>query len=434
MKRNALSALPALSALVLFLAASPMPANAQYEVVPVSTQDANGPGGILYCLPQNSFRVELVVEKTTWERGLYSDYAEQLLKLPAIRENSVSYQIKEIRLHQRALPDPSQTFRVEGTRLPALELSPEGILLGVNPPEPLPGPLPGHPAPALPQPVPEKGPRKGKPERPRPVSSRTGSFAPVAGLNASKRFDTLVTRRRLDSLTIVEKILQPRIDQKSLFDQAREVAGQILKIRNDQSDLLSGLQEVAYPQGTIQFMYRQLQKNEKQLLECFTGTCIQEEIRYSFDITPERGRAAYPIAFFSPEEGIERIPSGQEEALDSGNDVLLLLLEPLPRMDTENEPAPASPRKGSAPKETPAGGFCYRVPAKVKARIGLNGEILEEKDLFVAQWGSTVKLPVLEGYRMELHKESGALLYLGKPQASFPPQEAPSPGNKPRRQ
>lgn len=386
--------------LAFFLAATSfLAAMAQYDVRPVSQQDPDGGTGLTYCLPQNAFRIEITVEKTIRERGIYSDYADQLLKLPAIKENCTTYEIKGIRIHTFAYPDPDRTYRIDGYGIPALNLSPEGFLLGVNS-----GMEPTLPKPAHPVPEPEKN-------RPGRLPKSDGSFAPVTDLNASKRFDTLVFHRSNDTMTVIEKILKPRIDEKSLFEQARKMADQILKIQNDQADLLSGLQEVAYPEGTLKFMYRQLERNERRFLDCFTGTVRKERLDYASDIFLQQGKDTYPIVFFSPEEGIEHIEGDIEGEHRSDTDILYLKLEILPGSlhgKEGNRPTPTKEGK------TPPKGFAYRIPARVKAEIRYNGQTMKQENTFVAQWGEVRRLPLLDGYTIRFHKETGALQYVGK--------------------
>lgn len=374
-----------------------LPLYGQYSVHKVeNTGDTwfEGSAGLYYCLPQNTLEVEITVEKTYLERGIYSDYAEQLLKLPAIKTDKTLYTIKEIRIHTLRKADPAQTYKVEGPDFPSLRLSPEGILSGVNLPDAKMMP-PAKPMPACGEDAPEKV------NNPHPDAR--ADFAPVAALNASRRFDTVVVRHKSDTATVIEKILTPRIDVKNLFEQARTMADQILKIRKNQSDLLSGLQEVPYPEGTLKFMYQQLESNEHRLLECFTGTMRKEDLRYKFEVVPQEGKTSYAVAYFSPEAGIEKMSGESGDNLD----VLSLQLTPLPSMTAEET-------------DKAAAGFAFRVPAKVKAEILYNGDVLSRREVFVSQWGYVRTLPPLAGYRIKLHESTGALQVFEKIDPSAP--------------
>lgn len=378
---------------------------AQYAVYPADAAPEKAvEKGLFYSLPQNGFEITLIIEETSLERGIYSDYAEQLLKLSAIKENTTRYKIKEVRIRNTAYPDPERTFYVQGNRLPSLLLNKNGILKGVN--------IPFETACMR-----DKKPHE-KPQPPRTdgnVSSSEqlpgvyGSFVPVADLNIKARFDTIVTQRKGDTTLIIEKILRPRIDEKSLSEQARKMADLIFKIRSEKANLLYGLQEVPYPAGTLEFMYRQLETNERRYLDCFTGTVHQKDLRRTFRIMPQTGKTDYPIAIFSPEEGLIEIA---DTAVKNSEDLLMLHLSALPFAGEESVALQATQRISAA-----ASGFYYLIPRKMQALLHYNGSILHHTEVFVAQWGECLQLPVRDGYRIKLNPENGSLLYFGLPQA-----------------
>lgn len=410
---------------VLFLSCLASPAIAQYSVsrVPGSGQTSTE-NGIFYSLPKNYYRITVEVEETHLQRGIYSDYAEQLLKLPSIKEDQTLYQIRKIDIHTLALPDPEQTFFVKGPQIPSLNLNSQGILKTVN------GNLekaPGEHKQGIPEPdgQPGRHPAKGKrtqgnipPSTPVPHQGERldtrAPYTPVASLNVNQRFDTVVHRYQTDTLLIVEKILKPRIDEKSLSEQARKVASQILKIQADQADLLSGLQEVAYPASTMEFMYRQMGKNVRQYLDCFTGTMRTEIRSYEFYVRPIGKETQYAVAFFSPESGLEKTDSPSMNHFDSDTDLLVFEIEP------EHEQNIDSLGKTiSANTENPDG-FFYRIPLQAQARIRLNGEELCIKNIPVAQWGKVFSLPIRKEYILKLNTKTGAIRYFGLPDGVLP--------------
>lgn len=381
---------------------------AQYAVHPVDAAPAKTTEkGLFYSLPQNGFEIRLTIEETCLERGIYSDYAEQMLKLSAIKENTTMYRIKEVRIRNTAYPDPERTFCVQGNRIPSLSLSKDGILKGVNLPFETAWPQKkarpdAHPAAA---PVAD-----GIPDS-ELLPDVSGSFVPVADLNIRARFDTVVSQRQVDSVLIIEKILRPRVDEKSLSEQARKMADLILKIRSEKANLLYGLQEVPYPAGTLEFMYRQLESNERRYLNCFTGTVGKKEICRTFFITPQAGQKEYPIALFSAEYGLEEI---EEAGLYPTEDLLVLQLTPLPFAGEQAVDFQAS-QKTSA-----ASGFYYLIPRRMRAGIRYNGSELETSEVFVAQWGECLPLPIRDNYRIILDPRNGSLLYFGAPQENGP--------------
>ena len=100
-----------------------MPSQAQYEVYPANarierqqppksqaSEASQSEAALFYCLPQNDIRIKILIDKTTYTRGLYSDYAEQMLKLPAFPDKEESYRLEKIELYAEAVPDPSQVY------------------------------------------------------------------------------------------------------------------------------------------------------------------------------------------------------------------------------------------------------------------------------------------------------------------------------------
>lgn len=372
---------------------------AQYAVYPASVRLAKpSENALFYSLPQNSYQIRIEIEETVSKRGIYSDYAEKMLKLPAIKESTVNYKIKNISIKTLAHPDPTQVYGVQGN-LPALSLSPDGILQGVN--------ISGHKngSNRLSPTDEHKGTHRhgSRLEGPADTESKPVAALPVADLNIRQKFDTMVRVHRSDTMTVIEKILRPVVDEKSLAEQARKMADLIFKLQSDKAELLSGLQEVAYPAGTMEFMYRQMEQNERNYLDCFTGTVHKQTVSYTFEVSPQANITEYPLAMFSPEYGIE--PANTEEPTE---DHLVLRLSPLPFAGT----AAAGFQKENTSKEK-AGGFYYRLPRKAKASIIYDGNEIESREVFVAQWGEILQLPVRSGYRLQMDGKSGGLIYFG---------------------
>lgn len=408
--------------------------HAQYRVYPADArieqaqpQKGSKPvpdqGGatLFYCLPQNSIHVKVILCKTTHTKGLYSNYAEQLLKLPAFPDCQESFRIEKIEMQTEAIPDPGQVFCVQGVRLPRMEMSPDGILLSVNRNEP-----DAAPGPRSPQPSGGTDPEAGSQDpgghsrlRPRPLphESIPGHGAlPVADMNASRRFDTLVKEYRTDTALVIEKILQPVMDQKSLSEQARKMAEKIFKIQADQADLLSGMQEVAYPSGTMKFMYRKLEDTKRRLIEYFTGTFQTERIECEIRVQPQQGTYTYGIAYFSPENGLEILDQEEQvQAFENQDELLVLQLRPLPGIG--GQAAGFENRNRQDSKDD--AGFRYRIPAKVEASLMLDGKEAAHGDFFIPQWGQTFCLPSTN-CRIALDPETGALRSYEELPASHP--------------
>lgn len=379
--------------------------SAQYAVYPASQRlEKPGENALFYSLPQNSYLLSVEIEETVLTRGIYSDYAEKLLKLPAIKENSSSYRIKDVKIKTLAHPDPQQIYGVQGNRIPALRLTPEGILIGVNTPMAFDKHKPDN--------KPEERRHPDMPENQEPrADAPLATALPVADLNIRQKFDTIIRQHQTDTTTVIEKILRPVVDEKSLAEQARKMADQILKLQADKAELLSGLQEVAYPAGTMEFMYRQMERNERRYLDCFTGTMQTKKHSYTFEVEIAGDKCVYPVAFFAPETGLEKMDEETAGLLDNGaseEDVLVFKLTPL---SYGGETAGEFQERNT--DKSKAGGFYYRIPRLATAQVLLNNEEIARKEVFVAQWGKALQLPVRDRYGIRINGKSGGLLFFG---------------------
>ena len=112
-----------------------IPLMAQTKVVKKNAVKANN-FGITYSLPKTSLVVEAEVTKVTCKAGPYYQYAEKYLGVKeVIAEDAVYYELGKVRLINRGLPDPDNTYIVEfkpGTVAPYAYLTEEGLLCSIN--------------------------------------------------------------------------------------------------------------------------------------------------------------------------------------------------------------------------------------------------------------------------------------------------------------
>lgn len=410
-KYGLLSGLLSLTALCL----SP-DARAQYTVESVQGVTETPMGrGLFYYLPQNGIELRLTVEKTTYKKGIYGDYAAKLLGIDNyIKEEKSVYKIVSAELRNTVQPDPQQQFCIYASRadqFPAVSLSPDGILASVN-----------HPKPCLQRMGANNGvlPRQGGEHR-----SSIGSLgvkAPFADLNVYEKYDTTYVEEWKDTTRVLRTVLTPVVEAKSLAQKAEEIANLIIESKKYRIDLLTGLQEVNYAPQTIQFMYDHLLQIENEYMESFTGVISRSESHYSFRIDIGDTTTCYPVAIFDAQNGIRPItPDERAMVKPNDEDVLCIQLSPLPYAGDQALICEQS--RLDLKKPTPKG-IHYRQPQAVTAQVRLGAQPLQQADLFVAQWGDVLVLPVVKGAMIQLDPTTGALLYMGHP---FEPSEPRRP-------
>ncbi len=410
-KYGLLSGLFSLTALCLSPAA-----HAQYTVESVQGVTETPMGrGLFYYLPQNGIELRLTVEKTTYKKGIYGDYAAKLLGIDNyIKEEKSVYKIVSAELRNTVQPDPQQQFCIYAARadqFPDLSLSPDGILASVN-----------HPKPSLHRMAATDGlrPRQGGEHR-----SSIGSLgvkAPFADLNVYEKYDTTYVEEWKDTTRVLRTVLTPVVEAKSLAQKAEEIANLIIESKKYRIDLLTGLQEVNYAPQTIQFMYDHLLQIENEYMESFTGVISRSEAHYTFRIDIGDTTTRYPVAFFNAQNGIQPITPDELALVKPGDeDVLCIQLSPLPYAGDQALICEQS--RLDLKKPTPKG-IHYRQPQAVTAQVRLGAQPLQQTDLFVAQWGDVLVLPVVKGAMIQLDPTTGALLYMGRP---FEPAEPRHP-------
>jgi hypothetical protein len=251
---------------------------AQINVFHVNEQlDLSEKHGFFYSLPQTVFRVELVVEKTEYNAGPYAPYAEEYLGLQnVVKYDFSNYKIIDVKLGTTAVPDPEQFYFVElGDKLSKkdkellLAFSEAGLISGIN--EGMKGDEKLLMGSTL------------KETEDTPV----GYFRYSAERNLYEKFDTLIQRVVVDTVTVEKIHINRNLEEKSSENKAMEIAEKITQIRESKYNLISGYQEIPYEAASLTFMSRQLKEMEDEYLSLFTGVTIKKTLNYKFFVNPD---------------------------------------------------------------------------------------------------------------------------------------------------
>lgn len=385
--------------------------HAQYTVESVQGATETPMGrGLFYYLPQNGIELQVTVEKTTYKKGIYGDYAAKLLGIDNyIKEDKSVYKIVSAELRNTVQPDPQQQYCIYANRadhFPSVSLSPEGVLATVNHPRP---PLMQTASRALPTASSAATPHRAH----RSSIGSLGVKAPFADLNVYEKYDTTYVEEWVDTTRVLRTVLTPVVEAKSLAQKAEEIANLIIESKKYRIDLLTGLQEVNYAPQTIQFMHDNLLQIENEYMESFTGIISRSEEQFTFRIDISDTTTRYPVAFFDDRNGLLPIEAGDMALIrPEDEDVLCVKLSPLPYAGDQALICEQS--RLDLKKPTPKG-IHYRQPQAVNAQVHWGPQLLRQADLFVAQWGDVLVLPVVKGAMILLDPTTGALLYMGRP-------------------
>ena len=335
-----------------------LPLVAQTKVVKKNAVKANN-FGITYSLPKTSLIVEAEVTKVTCKAGPYYQYAEKYLAVQdAIAEDAVYYELGKVRLINRGVPDPDNTYIVEfkpGTVAPYAYLTEEGLLCSINT---------------------EYVPAEEKAEK-KAVAAKQGAA---------------------QNSVLSEELLMAG----STARQAEVAAKHIYRIRESRMDILTGEADNLPPDGeAMKLVIQQLEAQEQTLSHLFTGTTEKTTDLYEVSIIPSDELDKEVIFRFSKQLGIV-------DADDLGGAPVYMSL-------IATERAPQLEPKEAEKKEKSLKGIIYNVPGKAKVEITMGKRTLYKGEAQITQFGTQEGLaPVMfedkkAPVKISFYPETGAI-------------------------
>lgn len=317
-----------------------VPLYAQTKVVKKSAAKSNN-FGITYSLPKTTLIINAELVKVTSKAGPYYKYAEKYLGVKdAVTEDNVYYELGKLTVENKGIPDPDNTFIVEfkaGTTAPYACLTEEGLICTIN------------------------------------AEYENGTSAAIPAKKNPQGTETA------DASVYTEELLMAG----SVSKQAEVAAKQIYRIRESRMNILTGEADNVPPDGeAMKLVIKQLEDQEKALMNLFVGTKTLENSVYSTTIVP-MGDIEKDVLFrFSRLLGIVK-------ADDLGGTPVYLSLKAIER-------APELDPKEAAKKEKSMKGIIYNVPGKAELDITMNKKSLFKGEVQVVQFGTQENLaPVM---------------------------------------
>ncbi|MCK9339703.1 MAG: DUF4831 family protein [Bacteroidales bacterium] len=258
MKRFALLSLIVLSSLFSF---------SQKNVVPLPADSGMATTGnyFYYALPKTAFKVDVVVNKTTQMKGYYGEYAEKLLGLTnIIKQNKTYFELKSVHIESIILPDENFQYAVELSNCQVKNGALAQIYAYRD---------------SLSQQVTESS-----------YTVQTTAipdfFRYYSDLSYMDKENSYVETQIIDGVVRQVPATTTQKVTKTDEQKALQAADFIAKIRDDRYAILTGEQEVAYSKEAIEELVNQLNNLEKNYIQLFTGFTINDEIHYSWVVSP----------------------------------------------------------------------------------------------------------------------------------------------------
>ena len=377
---------PILLVLLLFCSCS-------YKVTQVKGRPSqNLKGGIFYSLPKTKIRVAVTFEHTDFDMAPYADYAEKYLGIEV--DDSRAWNISEVDITAVAEPDPDYFYYVEPRFSDiSVQVSPKGLLKSIN----------------------SNFSEIDNADDYRIEQVNQTNIAEylysTANYNLYEHVDTLYARSGVSGNE--EKVMLVRSSvEKSDEQRAEETAKQITEIQQKKMEILYGEYESSYNENALTFVYSSLDREEKRLLQLFTGA--KTTVTKVFYVEPEVSKVVVDdqiveLFRFSPQNGI--VDSTDEEAVPIYcNLTIENSLRAVSRYAKGKPVRTSGGRKKSSRTSTSA--FKYRIPEVVRVSF-ITPSFTKQKTIKVSQYGTVVELPARK-VEAVFDSKTGELQYLRK--------------------
>ena len=291
---------------------------------------------IVYYMPETQVEVELEYEQIEQKKGPFSAFAEEFLGIDdIIEQDEVNYQLCNAKLSTRTQADYSRAYKIVAQNnidMQLLSMTDKGLLYGYN----------------VEQEKPSSKPNNKKAEK-----------CPVCK-------------------PMAPPYTEDQMKAQTLRQMAESIAKQIFRLRETRFYLLAG--EVDNPPAdgkAMQLVLKELDEQEQQLVELFSGSRTVTKKHHNILFTPETSEEK-SIIYFSESEGIvaEDNATGTAVVLD-----IKARKQVLGACTT-------TPDK-KAPK---ASQIYYNLPGTCELSLYYRSRKLAERQVTVAQFGVAVPL------------------------------------------
>lgn len=331
-------------------------------------------GGVVYSLPRTGIRIMVEVSQEKFFHGPYNEFALKYLGIKnAPASDAEVWKITDLKMETFGEPDPSEMHKASGSAASMLNLTDDGVLIGIN--------------------------STAKSET---RKTCTSVFTPDIELPRE-----IWPEMSMHSFFVGKDSTNQGSDKLKSFEQkAAEAASDILNMRIRKALILEADDNPLPPDGTAyQVTVDELNKIIGDYESLFIGKSYKSVHKYVFEVVPDAKASKALVAFrFSATDGI--LP----ESNVSGKPVMLELD---PNLDlVRNGEQKAAPLPG----ETSNNGLFYRTPGIVVARLLFGSDVIAQARLSMAQFGVVTALPdgLTNGeYSIEFHPITGAIQRIG---------------------
>lgn len=226
------------------------------------TAEKHNEYGLVYSLPVTAFKVEIVAEKLQSVAGPFNKYAEIFIsEKDVVSKDDVKWSISSVKVTPYGVPDTENRYlmQLKSGSTTFIEVADDGMIVSINKEIELP-------------------------------EQEEISFEAIEGEPTTGK-------------EYLEFVDEDFLSAQSSFKKSQLLAEELMEIRDAKLSLTRGTAETMPTDGRqLEIMLGSLDKQEKSLINAFTGSkWIEREVR-TFTVVPtDEGK--YLICRFSPKEG-----------------------------------------------------------------------------------------------------------------------------------
>jgi hypothetical protein len=336
----------------------------QRVIHPLSDENAQSEGSIVYGLPRTVFTFTVEFERTIEKPGPYARYAGELLGLDkVIPQESEYWAINGISVSSAEELDPSEFYVIETNSMfqsNVLNLKKEGLILDLNP---------------------ELFPSTGNV---RVANDQDINQQQSLDLGSDEYYqiqnDTAYKRLSIDSSFVRVPYVVEKKRRLSTDQLAEKAAKRLMEMREGKHMILTGEANV-FPQSDAAIL--EMNRLEKEYMELFTGKTIHQKVICTYHIIPNKDNGNKPVTLFQFSDQTGPVNG-------AGKTGTPVVLEILPEQKTKDL---AIIKKPQAEPAVVYDKLYYRVPDMVNLKVSINGEVFLNTRKLVYQLGEVVQLP-----------------------------------------
>lgn len=275
--------------LLFFAGIGTVGAQKQVYQMPLDSSLQLSKNAFCYMLPTTAVKVDVTIVKVREIKGYYAEDAEKLLGLTnIISENKTYYKLKDVSINTETVPDPTHRYAVE----PSSNQVKSGDYLSSLLKRDL------------------QDATVFEPTYTTKTTDIPDFYKNYANVSYTESEDAFVETKIINGVVTQVPANHTKLVNKSASQKVQEAADQITQIRKQRNTLIAGEQEIPYSDQALRLMLDELNQAENNYLDLFRGISLEDEIHYTFYVTPQGDENNMPIFFFDSNRGF----SSQESA------------------------------------------------------------------------------------------------------------------------